>query len=319
MKEVAQPVPGESEVLVPLSDGAGEVIALRPGVTRFHLGDRVAGTFFEHWVDGRRTAESNATARGGAIDGMLSEMVVSHEDGLVLIPDHLTPEPDLENAVEMQHSMYHALLQIIGSPGGNSRIRKELAALGQQLSWNTDIDYREFFENGNEFLKEAVLQLYREAGLDLEEELARVNAFTRVSASSYALDWWNTPGRTAKGTPQIPILRLHETGDRNVPPSLAQGYDNLVRESGRGDLYRTAYVRSPSHCGFTPAETMAAVETLERRLDEGVWGSTDPEQMNSLAQSLDPSPARFTHIDRYAQKKYNRAWAPPAWGGSRSP
>lgn len=223
----------------------------------------------------------------------------------------LTPEPDLENAVEMQHSMYHALLQIIGSPGGNSRIRKELAALGQQLSWNTDIDYREFFENGNEFLKEAVLRLYREAGLDLEEELARVNAFTRVSASSYALDWWNIPGRTAKGTPQIPILRLHEIGDRNVPPSLVQGYDDLVRESGRGDLYRTAYVRSPSHCGFTPAETMAAVETLERRLDQGAWGSTDPEQMNSLAQSLDESPARFTQIDRYAQKKYNRAWAPP--------
>ena len=119
MKEVAQPLPGEGEVLVrvravalnrrdlsilqsrygggadreglvPLSDGAGEVVALGPGVTRFQLGDRVAGTFFERWVEGRRTAESNASARGGAIDGMLSEMVVSHEDGLVLIPDHLT-------------------------------------------------------------------------------------------------------------------------------------------------------------------------------------------------------------------------------------
>ena len=121
MKEVTQPVPGENEVLVrvraaslnrrdlsilesryggdgnrnglvPLSDGAGEVVALGPGVTRFQLGDRVAGTFFTRWVDGRRSAVSNASARGGAIDGMLSEMVVSHEDGLVMVPEHLTFE-----------------------------------------------------------------------------------------------------------------------------------------------------------------------------------------------------------------------------------
>ncbi len=120
MKEVTRPVPGENEVLVrvratalnrrdlsilesqyggqnrnglvPLSDGAGEVIALGPGVTRFQVGDRVAGTFFARWVDGRRSAATNASARGGAIDGMLSEMVVSHEDGLVAVPEHLTFE-----------------------------------------------------------------------------------------------------------------------------------------------------------------------------------------------------------------------------------
>lgn len=78
--------------LVPLSDGAGEVVALGPGVTRFGVGDRVAGTFFASWVDGRRTAEVNASARGGSVDGMLSEMIVSHEDGLVHIPEHLSFE-----------------------------------------------------------------------------------------------------------------------------------------------------------------------------------------------------------------------------------
>ncbi len=83
---------GNRDGLVPLSDGAGEVIAAGPGVTRFEVGDRVAGTFFERWVDGRRNEAVNASARGGSIDGMLSEMVVSHEDGLVLIPEHLTFE-----------------------------------------------------------------------------------------------------------------------------------------------------------------------------------------------------------------------------------
>jgi len=83
---------GSRDGLVPLSDGAGEVVAIGPGVTRFRVGDRVAGTFFARWVDGRRSAEVNATARGGSIDGMLSEMIVSHEDGLVHIPEHLTFE-----------------------------------------------------------------------------------------------------------------------------------------------------------------------------------------------------------------------------------
>jgi NADPH:quinone reductase-like Zn-dependent oxidoreductase len=78
--------------LVPLSDGAGEVIAVGPGVTRFRTGDRVAGTFFADWVDGKRGPRANASARGGAIDGMLAEMVVSHENGLVAIPDHLSFE-----------------------------------------------------------------------------------------------------------------------------------------------------------------------------------------------------------------------------------
>lgn len=77
---------------VPLSDGAGEVIAVGSAVTRFKAGDRVAGIFFEDWLDGSPTAASLATARGGNAGGMLSEIVVTDADGLVSIPDHLSFE-----------------------------------------------------------------------------------------------------------------------------------------------------------------------------------------------------------------------------------
>ena len=230
----------------------------------------------------------------------------------------LTSQPNLENAAELQHSMYHTLSEIADAPGGNSRIRKELSAQGQQLSWNTEVDYREFFANGNAALKNAVQQLYEEAGLDLEADLAQVNAFPRLAASAYALEWWNAPGRTAKGALEIPLLKLQEIGDPRVPLGLAQGYDELVQAAGRDDLYRAVYVLAPTHCGYTPGEVLAAIETLERRLDEGRWGSTDPEQMNALAKSLDRSPARFTPIDRYAHGRYNRTWA-PAYGSTAWP
>ena len=84
---------GDMNGHVPLSDGAGEVIAVASGTRRFKVGDRVAGTFFMRWNDGPRTGDVAASARGGGnVDGMLSEVIVAHEDSLVRIPDHLTFE-----------------------------------------------------------------------------------------------------------------------------------------------------------------------------------------------------------------------------------
>src|SRR5262249_62052298 len=42
--------------LVPLSDGAGEVVEIGPGVTRIKVGAGVAGCFFQRWIGGARDA-----------------------------------------------------------------------------------------------------------------------------------------------------------------------------------------------------------------------------------------------------------------------
>lgn len=77
---------------IPNSDGAGEVVAVGADVTRFKPGDRVTGCFFQDWSDGRISAAAMATARGGAIDGVLAEAVVLRAAGAVHLPVHLSFE-----------------------------------------------------------------------------------------------------------------------------------------------------------------------------------------------------------------------------------
>lgn len=81
---------GRQPSLVPVSDGAGEVIAVGAAVTRFRGGERVAGAFFPAWIDGELSAAVHASALGGAVDGMLAEEVVLDERAWVPVPAHLS-------------------------------------------------------------------------------------------------------------------------------------------------------------------------------------------------------------------------------------
>jgi NADPH:quinone reductase-like Zn-dependent oxidoreductase len=83
---------GVPSPVIPLSDGAGEVVATGPGVTRVTTGDRVAGIFMQTWTAGGLDEEKGRSALGGAIDGMLAEYVVLNQEGVVKIPEHLSYE-----------------------------------------------------------------------------------------------------------------------------------------------------------------------------------------------------------------------------------
>ena len=78
--------------LVICSDGAGEVLQTGEGVTRVKRGDRVAAIFMQGWIAGELSDEANRSALGGAIQGVLAEKVVLHQDGLVHLPQYLSYE-----------------------------------------------------------------------------------------------------------------------------------------------------------------------------------------------------------------------------------
>lgn len=84
------PLPVKSDV-VPVSDGAGEVVEVGEGVSRVAVGDRVTASIFPRWMDGGWPAEFTAQL-GGSLDGMLTEYAILDENALLHVPDHLSFE-----------------------------------------------------------------------------------------------------------------------------------------------------------------------------------------------------------------------------------
>src|SRR5271168_5166638 len=75
---------------VPMSDGAGEVVAVGPDVDELHVGQRVMGAFHPGWLDGPPAPEAKREMPGDSGDGWLQQYRVADATGLVRAPDHLS-------------------------------------------------------------------------------------------------------------------------------------------------------------------------------------------------------------------------------------
>jgi NADPH:quinone reductase-like Zn-dependent oxidoreductase len=76
--------------LVPVSDGAGEVVAVGPGVSRVAPGDLVCPIFGQTWLSGQFRDELWEGLLGGPRDGVMQEYMVLSEEGVARAPRHLT-------------------------------------------------------------------------------------------------------------------------------------------------------------------------------------------------------------------------------------
>lgn len=76
---------------IPMSDGAGEVVAVGAGVSEFAVGDAVVSTFFPTWLDGEPLVEGFATVPGDGVDGYAREQVTLPASAFTHAPRGYTP------------------------------------------------------------------------------------------------------------------------------------------------------------------------------------------------------------------------------------
>lgn len=81
---------GVAVPLIPLADGAGEVVAVGDGVARLKLGEIACPNYMPDWIDGPVNSRKAARRLGGPDDGTLTEYFLAHEDDLVAAPESLS-------------------------------------------------------------------------------------------------------------------------------------------------------------------------------------------------------------------------------------
>src|SRR5688500_4937328 len=76
---------------IPFSDGAGEIVSLGDGVSKWNVGDRVMPIFAQGWFDGESNEEKRRTSLGAGAqwDGVMREYGTFNQESVVRIPEHL--------------------------------------------------------------------------------------------------------------------------------------------------------------------------------------------------------------------------------------
>jgi hypothetical protein len=165
--------------------------------------------------------------------------------------------------------------------------RAELEArAGGNVSWNTGVDYRRQLEKSVD--RHEVRALYQAAGLNLDADLDALNHAARIKASPAAVEYLKQ-NIIFDGQIDIPVLTMHTKGDGLVVVQNESAYKDVVdRVDDNRRLLRQTFVDRAGHCAFTPAETIAAVETLLERLETGQWPSIEANFLNGDAAALGP-------------------------------
>lgn len=212
------------------------------------------------------------------------------------------PEPDPDSLEELQYSVYRGLADEFFLPAMFSGRRQELLG-GGVPRWNNGIDYRDVLAVVGADQLRLVQDLYRTAGLDLDADLATVNAAERIVADPAAV-LSRQRNNSFTGDLRVPVVTLDNTGDVVSPLATSRAYADVVRAAGNGELLRQTVVHSAGHCAFSAGEQAAVVAALVHRLDTGEWGELEADALNARAAALVPgSAARFVDLepDRFAR------------------
>lgn len=197
--------------------------------------------------------------------------------------DRTLPEPAANDFIAQEQNQFLWQSKVDFAFAFGARAELEMRA-GGNPSWNTGVDYRRQLERSAD--RKEVEALYEQAGLNLNHDLDMLEDAPRIVADPQAKAYLSQ-FVTFNGELDMPVLSMHTTGDGLVVNQDEQAYSSAVRQGDDADMLRQIFVHRAGHCTFTPAETVAAFQTLVHRIDHGTWGNgTDPNQLNQEATNL---------------------------------
>lgn len=206
-------------------------------------------------------------------------------------------EPTSQDVTTQEHNQYLWGSQLDFQFAFGARVELELRASGNP-SWNTGIDYSKQLAQSTDFKE--VIDLYKQAGLNLDQDLNTLANAPRIKADPGAVNYLRKYF-TFNGDLTIPVLTMHTTGDGLAVNQDEQAYASLASVKGKSAMLRQIFVHRADHCSFTPAEILAGVQTLIDRVNTGTWGNTtDPTLMIKKAATfgsfLSPQPPSFLNF-----------------------
>lgn len=207
---------------------------------------------------------------------------------LAQIPDWTTAEsPPAENDIAgRQREMLQSFLLGSMLPRGDQERRA-----GGNFSWNVGVDYTELLDRSGQ--RALVEQVYREAGLDLTEDLRKLNNAERITADPDAAAYMEA-NYVPTGDLQRPVLLMHTLGDGMTVPALTTGFATRVARAGKSDLLRRLYVERAGHCTFTSRELEIGLKTLLTRIRTGQWPETTAAHLNRSGGGRGDAATAFT-------------------------
>ena len=202
--------------------------------------------------------------------------------------DHSKPRPASDDLDARENGLIQNLTTGLLPQAMSSRSQIESLS-GGNISSNAGVDYAKLLSKVD---KEGLAaRIYAQAGLNLTEDLAILAKAPRISADPSAIAYVATG--VFDGRLDAPVLTMSGIGDPISTVPSQQSYAAAVAQAGKTSRLRQVYTESVGHCGFTPAETVAAVEVLKHRLDSGKWEDTSAESMNRVAESTQIGSSRF--------------------------
>lgn len=209
-------------------------------------------------ANGQRVAEAVAAA-GKTPEGRARMALAGVLGGLPGWATRGSAEPGADDGEAQAAELASSIVMGLFMPRNDQEKRA-----GGAFSWNTGVDYRaQLALSGRRGLIET---LYRKAGLDLDADLARLNAAPRAAAAPKAVRYMMAH-YAPNARPQVPLLAVQAKGDGATSPSMQQAY----AEAAPPSRFASLWLNQAGHCGFAAPDLLAALRHLEARLESGRW------------------------------------------------